>query len=150
MRDILPERFEKLGGHLTAFWPVSVAFEWSMKKPGGTEHHLAFLHSGSRQSGVVRGFIALTQDIAGKRNEDALRARERNQGDFAALPDVISRFDHDLRILYKSPAVELYGSRNPCSARRSRRRASRGTALKLDECLRSVFARAPPDRGVRL
>jgi PAS domain S-box-containing protein len=97
----------------------------------------------------MRGFIALTQDITErKRNEDALRAREEESRRLlAALPDVISRFDRDLHILYKSPAVEHFMGQEPESMLGKTQQEAgfpEALAVKLDECLRGVFATGQP------
>jgi PAS domain S-box-containing protein len=60
------------------------------------------------ENGVLRGFVKVARDeTARKRLESTLRQREQQ---LAALvenaPDIISRFDRDLRCTYTSPAVQ--------------------------------------------
>jgi len=93
-----------------------VSFETQAIRPNGERHYMSVTYTPDRDDhGLVHGFIALIQDItAKKQNENALRAREEElRRLLAALPDVISRFDKDLRFIYVSPIVEQFTGLEP-------------------------------------
>jgi PAS domain S-box-containing protein len=94
----------------------NVRFEATIRGSSGDQHEMAVRYTPDLAAdGTVKGFIALVQDITDrKRAQDALRAQETQLSRLlAALPDVISRFDRNLRILYTSPAVERFTGHPP-------------------------------------
>ncbi len=122
-----------------------VTLESSVVRPNGERHEMSAVYTPDRDgAGVVHGFIALLQNITNrKRNEAALRVREaESKSLLAALPDVISRFDRNLKIVYTSPAVErLSGSPPEHFFGKTHREAGLTEALsnRLDEHIRTIF-----------
>jgi PAS domain S-box-containing protein len=87
-------------------------------------------------AGGIRGYFALIEDISRpKAAEDALRAREEEARTLlSSLPDVISRFDGNLRFLYTSPAMQRETGL-PCEHFIGKTHASAGLPLELAERL---------------
>jgi PAS domain S-box-containing protein len=103
-REIQPKLQRVLAGE-------AVFFESQVVSPHGEKRIMSVTYTPDKDDhGRVHGFIALRQDItANKQSEAALRAREEElRRLLAALPDVISRFDRDLRFVYVSPAIQEF------------------------------------------
>jgi PAS domain S-box-containing protein len=91
---------------------------------------------------VFHGFIALLQDVTERRrSEKALREREAELSRLLeAIPDVICRFDSQMRFLYASPAVERITG-YPASHFVGKTHVEAGLSEALSEALRASLRR---------
>jgi PAS domain S-box-containing protein len=128
-----------------------VAFESPAVRPNGERHEMSVTYTPDRDdSGAVRGFIALLQNITERRrNEAALQLREEElKRLLAALPEVISRFDRSLRILYTNPAIERFTGLPPeYFAGKTHLEAGMPSAVakRLDDSLMRIFETGQPE-----
>ena len=120
-----------------------VAFETVACRPDGEERIFSVIYTPDRDSeGEVKGFVALLQDVTERRrSEIALREREQELSRLmAAIPDVICRFDRDLRFVYASPAIESLTGWPPHHFR-GRTHHEAGLGELLSEAQRASLAR---------
>ncbi len=128
-----------------------VSFETQAVRPNGERHYMAVTYTPDRDDhGLVHGFIALIQDVTDKKeSENALRAREEElRMLLAALPDVISRFDKDLRFIYVSPIVERFTGLKPghfVGKTHLETALPEELARQLSESVRKIFDTGQPE-----